>query len=214
MGNLRLGLLTLLLLLFSTAASANEWEGVDHEGLGISQEEFQMVKEKGMSKTRLLQLLEYGISPSEYFSEPWKKLGVTEGYWLKEKKAGMADDDIDRSYRKQSSHNLDPVISFFLPGYYQYRTKRPKLGAALSAAFVGGLALTFLHQAEDGGVIPFYPIIAIGSMLFSAGDAYLGTRYQDNQDAQRFSFGIGLAPGGPGPIAALPGLAAGASLRF
>ena len=93
--------LCFFLNLAAISAFADEWENTTAEDMGISQEEFQKVKESGMSKSRFLKLLEVGISPNEYFSEPWKKLGVTEDHWLNEKKAGMADDDIDLSYRKQ-----------------------------------------------------------------------------------------------------------------
>jgi hypothetical protein len=194
-----------LLNLAALPALANEWEGVSPEDMGISQEEFQKVKESGMSKSKFLKLLEVGISPNEYFSEPWKKLGVTEDHWLNEKKSGMADDDIDRSYRKQDSHNMDPFVSFVLPGYYSYKTDRTLRGAALTSIAVGGIALTFLHRNEETDSIhPFYPIVAVGSMVWSAAEAYLGTRYVDNQDAARFSFDLGLTPdGGPAALMTL-----------
>jgi hypothetical protein len=186
-------ILALFLNLGAMKAFADEWENTTAEDMGISQEEFQKVKESGMSKARFLKLLEVGISPNEYFSEPWKKLGVTEDHWLNEKKAGMADDDIDRSYRKQDANNLTPFISFILPGYYEYKTKKTYLGLGLSTAAVAGIALTFLVKNPDThAIIPIFPII----MLTSAGDAFLGTRYVDNQDASRFSWNLGLSPNG------------------
>jgi hypothetical protein len=194
-----------LLNLAALPALANEWEGVSSEEMGISQEEFQKVRESGMSKSKFLKLLEVGISPNEYFSEPWKRLGVTESHWLNEKKAGMADDDIDRSYRKQDSHNMDPFVSFVLPGYYSYKTDHTWRGAALTGIAVSGIALTFLHRNEETNSIhPFYPIAAVGAMVWSAAEAYLGTRYVDNQDAARFSFDLGLTPkGGPAALLSL-----------
>lgn len=195
--------LALLLNLFTLPTLANEWDGVTSEDMGISQEEFQRVKESGMSKSKFLKLLEYGISPNEYFSEPWKKLGVSEEHWITEKKAGMADDDIDRSYRKQDSHNLLPVVSFFLPGYYSYKTDHTWRGLTLSTIAVAGLALTFLHRNPDtDNPYAIYPIAAVSAMVFSAGEAYLGTRYVDNQDAARFSLDLGLTRDG-GPAALL-----------
>src|SRR3954465_10593866 len=166
---------------------ADEWENTSAEDMGISQEEFQKVKESGMSKAKFLKLLEVGISPNEYFSEPWKKLGVTEDHWLTEKKAGMADDDIDRSYRKQDANNLTPFISFVLPGYYEYKTDRLKTGLALSTVAVAGVALTFTVKNKETGnsVIPIFPIMTVCAMIWSAGDALLGTRFVDNQEAGR-----------------------------
>ena len=198
-------ILVALLLFPSTKVFADEWENTTAEDMGISQDEFQKVKESGMSKSKFLKLLEVGISPNEYFSEPWKKLGVTEAHWLNEKKAGMADDDIDRSYRKQDANNMAPFISFVLPGYYEYKTHRTYFGATLSTLAVAGIALTFLHQnTETHSIYPFYPIVALGAMLTSAGDAYIGTRYVDNQEAGRFSWNLGLnRSGGPAALLSL-----------
>lgn len=186
-------------------AFADEWENTTAEDMGISQEEFMKVKESGMSKSRFLKLLEVGISPNEYFSEPWKKLGVTEDHWLNEKKAGMADDDIDRSYRKQDANNLTPFISFVLPGFYQYKTNRTYLGLGLSTVAVAGIALTFIHKnSETKSIYPVYPIMSVLAMIYSAGDAYLGTRYVDNQEAGRFSWNLGLnSEGGPSALLSL-----------
>lgn len=190
-------LLALFLDLSALKAFAGEWDNTTAEDMGISQEEFQRVKESGMSKSKFLKLLEVGISPNEYFSEPWKKLGVTEEHWLTEKKAGMADDDIDRSYRKQDANNLTPFISFILPGFYEYKSNKTYFGLGLSTAAVAGIALTFLVQNEDThSIYPIFPIVTLLSMVTSAGDAYLGTRYVDNQDASRFSWNLGLAPKG------------------
>jgi len=190
-------LLALFLNLAALKVYADEWENTTAEDMGISQEEFQKVKESGMSKAKFLKLLEVGISPNEYFSEPWKKLGVTEEHWLTEKKAGMADDDIDRSYRKQDANNLTPFISFVLPGYYEYKTKKTYLGLGLSTAAVAGIALTFLVQNDEThSIYPIFPIVTLLAMVTSAGDAFLGTRYVDNQEASRFSWNLGLTPGG------------------
>lgn len=180
------------LLLGMAQANPHEWDNTTPEELGITNSEFDMVKKHGMSKSRLLQLLEIGILPSEYFSEPWKKLGVTESHWIAEKEAGMSDEDIDQSYRRQESGNFDPVITFFLPGFYQYKTSQTWHGAALTATFLAGGALTFLHTDKTGSVYPTYPIAAFVAMIWSAGDAYMGTRFTDNPEAGRFSWNLGL----------------------
>jgi hypothetical protein len=194
---LRTLLIAIALFILPCVAHADEWDGVKAEDLGISQEELQTVKERGMSKRTLLKLLEVGVSPNEYFSEPWKKLGVTQDHWLDEKKAGMADEDIDRNYRKQSTSNVTPFISFILPGYYQYKTDRLYTGLTLSTLAVAGIVLTFVHKDKDtGGIHPIYPIISLSAMIYSAADAYLNTRYVDNQEASRFSFDFGLLPEG------------------
>ncbi len=166
----------------------DQWSGLSYDDLGISQEEFQKVRESGMSKSRLFMLLEHGITPNEYFSEPWKRLGVSKSHWLNEKKVGMADDDIDRSYRKQSPSNFTPFITLMLPGYYQYRTDRFWYGFTLSAIAATAATLTIFHRnSVTGHIHPYYPIIMVGSMFWSAADAFLDTRYVDNQEASRFS---------------------------
>jgi len=189
--------LACLLNLATVNALADEWEGVTPEDMGISQDEFQKVRESGMSKAQFLKLLEYGISPNEYFSEPWKKLGVTEEHWIGEKKSGMADDDIDRSYRKHEGNNLTPFVSFVLPGYYMYKTNRLYYGLTASTLAAAGIALTFVHRPKEprGSIYYFYPIVGVAAMIWSAGDAYLGTRYVDNQEAGRFSFNLGWTDG-------------------
>lgn len=200
---LRILVIALTLAFAPQLAHADEWHGVKADDLGISEEELQKVKERGMSRKALMHLLEVGVSPNEYFSEPWKKLGVTEDHWLNEKKAGMADDDIDRSYRKQATSNMTPFLSFIMPGYYQYKTDRLYTGLTLSALAVGGIVMMFVHKdSETGNIQPIYPIITLGAMIYSAADAYMDTRFVDNQDASRFSFDFGILPQG-GPAALL-----------
>lgn len=199
-----------LLLLAAQAVQADEWEGLKPEDLGISMDEFRMVREKGMSRNTLMHLLEVGVSPNEYFSEPWKKLGVTEDHWLSEKKAGMEDDDINKAFRKGQSNSLDPIVAFILPGYYHYRTKKPYVGLGFSTVAAAGLALTFLHKDEsvkgEPTVRMIYPIMVLVSMIGSAGYALVQTRFIDNQEAQRFSYQVDLLPEG--------GIASRLAMRF
>ncbi len=187
--------LFLIITLANNLQAASEWDGVKPDELGITTSEFEMVKAKGISKQKLMELLEIGILPSEYFSEPWKKLGVTESHWYAEKKAGMADDDIDQSYRRQETNNFDPAISLFLPGYFQYKTGRPLYGATLTSIFILGTTLTFVHKDATDNIIPAYPIFAVAAMFWSFGDALMATRYGDNPEAKRYSIFTNLAPG-------------------
>ncbi len=203
MGRIRFGALGLGLLLalpLQLWAVETEWGATTAEDLGISAEEYQMVREKGMSRGTLMHLLEVGVSPNEYFSEPWKKLGVTEEHWLSEKKAGMEDDDINRNFRKQQTNNLAPFIAFVLPGYYHYHTRRLYWGLGLSTAAAGSLALTFLDKDREAkgsfSVRPIYPICLLVTMIWSAGDAFVHTRFIDNQEATRFSFDATPLPDG------------------
>lgn len=181
-------------------AGINEWYGFNYNEAGISGPEFEMVKEKGMSRAELEKLLEIGIMPDEYFSEPWKKLGVSKSEWLTSKEAGMSDDDIDTRVYTQQRFNYEPIITFFLPGYYEYQHDKLIFGASLTTVAVGGvlLAIFFPDKTESGNegqkpkesLNPVYPLLTFLSMAVSAGDAYMGTRYNNNKGAERFSFNL------------------------
>ena len=177
----------------------DQWQGFDFQDAGITAAEFDKVKASGMSRKRLEELLEYGIMPSEYFSEPWKKLGVSEASWINSKKQGMEDADIDRTLYTSQRFNWMPVTSFFLPGYYHYKTGRYKMGGLLSALAVTGLVLTFVDMDETATgsnteqkrrVKLHWPILAFGAAVWSSFDAYRGTRYSHYRDAERFTLDI------------------------
>ncbi|MFC1584617.1 hypothetical protein ACFL5V_03615 [Fibrobacterota bacterium] len=194
-----LGLLTFFICLEPAVfADDDEWQGFSYEEAGITTAEYEMVREKGMSRKELLKLLEYGVMPQEYFSEPWKKLGVSKTEWIMAKKQGMEDMDIDRRVYTRSYVNYDLIVSFFLPGFYAYKTKRYKYGGAMTGVFLISTILTFTHKREtardtqhpEKHIIIAYPIIAFCSMVWSASDAFIKTRYRDNRDASRFSLNI------------------------
>ncbi|MBF0429863.1 MAG: hypothetical protein HQK83_01180 [Fibrobacteria bacterium] len=197
--------LCLILLSIASAeddSTQDEWFGFKPEEAGITTSEFDLVKEKGMSKKELLDLLELGVMPSEYFSEPWEKLGVSKSEWLQSKEQGMEDGDIDRSVYTGSKFNTMPIISFVLPGYYAYKTERFKYGGTMTGIFVLSVLLTFIHQEETGvgttktekNINPIYPVIGLMTMIWSSVDAYLGTRFKSNADASRFSLNVSVLP--------------------
>ena len=202
-----LGIMMIFIFLSTVQAKEidPEWADFNYQDAGITSAEFDMVKQHGMSKKELLRLLEYGIMPQEYFSEPWKKLGVSKSEWILSKKQGLEDGDIDRRIYTRSYFNYNPVVSFLLPGYYAYKTRRYKYGGTMSGVFVISSVLTFVHKQKTGSntneekeqIILVYPIIALCSMIWSAGDAYLGTRYSDNTDAGRFSLNVNPSPTAP-----------------
>jgi hypothetical protein len=182
----------------SPAPISNEWYGFDYKEVGITTAEFDMVKQSGMTRKELEQILEYGIMPTEYFSEPWKKLGVSKSYWMNAKKQGMEDSDMDRTLYTRTKFNWEPVAGFFLPGWFPYKTRRHVTGGIMTGIFVAGAVLTFVDQQETGtGNIDkgseinlIYPCVCLASMLWSATDAYIGTRYVDNAEASRYSLNI------------------------
>jgi hypothetical protein len=83
-------------------ATGDEWDGFRYEEMGLTQWEFQQIKEAGISRDKLTRLVELGVRPSEYLQKPWEKMNITEDAWLAQRSEGMEDADIDRSYRNNS----------------------------------------------------------------------------------------------------------------
>jgi len=178
-------------------AKDNEWKGFDYRQAGITSAELMLVKKNGMSRKKLIELLEYGIMPNEYFSEPWKRLGVSKSAWLTAKKQGMEDMEIDRSVYTSTNANFIPLISFVLPGFYAYKSGRYKYGGLMTGIFMSSITLAIIHQEKNeiGGhtkkkIRIIYPLIAFCTMIWSASDAFIGTRTSHNPGTSRFSFDL------------------------
>jgi len=176
------------------AVKGNEWADFDYQHAGLTQTEFQKVKESGMSKDKLLHLLEIGVRPSDYLKEPWKKLGVTEKQWLAERAGGMDDNDIDRTYSRRSDNQGLAYLSFLAPSLYQWSTDQYAKAITINVLWASFLGLT-IYQAvtnEDNGAAPW--AIGLGLMgavhLYSGIDAVISTMWDNNPEARNFSFGI------------------------
>jgi hypothetical protein len=187
----------------------NEWANFDYQHAGLTQTEFQNVKESGMSKEKLLHLLEIGVRPADYLKEPWKSLGVTEKEWLAERAGGMDDSDIDRTYRNRGGDQGFAYLSFLVPSLYHWYTSQiPKI-IAIDVAYVAAWASFFYLRANSVGdeKLWTYGLIAVGAVhLYSGLDAVISTLWDSNPDARNFSFGI--MPTGKNSFAAA------AALRF
>jgi hypothetical protein len=171
----------------------NEWANFDYQHAGLTQTEFQKVKESGMSKEKLMYLLEIGVRPADYLKEPWKNLGVSEKEWLQERAGGMDDSDIDRTYKNRSGDQWLAHLSLLVPSLYQWYAGEIAKAItidALEAAAVGLTVYLALNNEGDEnlwvwgtGAIAF---VHIGSWL----DAVISTLWDSNPDARNFSFGI------------------------
>jgi hypothetical protein len=184
---------------FAQFEDDDEWSDFDYSHAGLSQSEFQKVKESGMSKEKLLHLLEIGIRPSAYLKEPWKDLGVSESEWLSERASGMSDADIDRTYKNKSGDQGMAYMSFLLPSYYQWKTDQMGKAIAIDIGYAAAWGLTYLLYANsDGGEnLWAYGLIFVGAVhLYSGLDAVISTLWDNNPDAKGFSWGI--APTGKG----------------
>lgn len=117
----------------------NKWHGFDYQEMGLTQKEFQKIKEVDMTKELLFHLLEIGIYPGEYFKEPWIKLGVDEETWIEERAEGMSDEDIDRSFDLSTKGEAWAFSSAVFPSYYQYKTDQMHKAVAINIWTLGTL---------------------------------------------------------------------------
>jgi len=167
----------------------DEWADFDYREAGLSQVEFQNVKEAGMSKDKLLHLLEIGIRPSAYLKQPWNDLGVSEEEWIKQRSEGMEDGEIDRTYKNDSGNQGLAALSFLVPSLYQWKTDQMVKAIAMNVTYVlaWGVTLGVLEGKERWQYGPFF----IGGVhLWSFGDALISTLWDSNPDARNFTWGI------------------------
>ena len=167
----------------------DEWSGFDYEHAGISQSEFQRVKESGMTKDKLMYLLEIGIRPSVYLQQPWNDLGVSEEEWLSERESGMEDGDIDRTYKNQYGLQSYAYFSFLVPSLYQWKTDDIAAAIAMDIAEVAAIATTIFVLEGSNRVMYGVPLIA-AVHLWSGITAMVATQWDSNPDAETFSWNI------------------------
>ena len=188
-----LPLLPIVALCFSVSFAQfddDEWADFDYQHAGLSQTEFQNVKESGMSKDKLMYLLEIGVRPSVYLQEPWKDLGVSEKEWLSERAGGMEDSDIDRTYKNKAGDQGLAYLSFLVPSLYQWATDDMIFAIAMDVSYISAWVFTILALEEWDERIQFgVPLIA-AIHLWSGIDALLATQWDSNPDAKNFSWGI------------------------
>jgi hypothetical protein len=169
----------------------DEWAEFDYKHAGLSQIEFQNIKEYGMTKAKLLHLLEIGIRPSEYLKEPWKNLGVSENEWISERGKGMEDGDIDRTYKNQAGDQGLAYLSILVPSLYQWSTDQMAKAIAMDVMWAASVGVTvFLAKTEDTNMW-VYSAVAVGLVhVWSFTDAIVSTQWDNNPDARNFSWGI------------------------
>lgn len=127
----------------------NPWMGFDYQEMGLTQIEYQKVKESGMNREKLTHLLEIGIYPKEYFNQPWLKLGVDENVWLEERSEGLSDEDIDRSYDLATQGDQWAWSSLIIPSYYQWKTRQTHQALAINIWTLGTLGSWVSFKAQN-----------------------------------------------------------------
>lgn len=201
-------ILPVIALCFSVAFAQfddDEWADFDFREAGLTQIEFQNVKESGMSKDKLLHLLEIGVKPSAYLKEPWNDLGVSESEWLKQREEGMEDGEIDRTYKNKSGDQMYAYLSILLPSLYQWKTDQTILAIAMLVSEFSAVGVTIFVLEGKEKVQYGAPLIALVHG-WSFIDALVSTQFDSNPDARNFSWGI--VPTGKNAFVA------GATLRF
>jgi len=168
----------------------DEWADFDYQHAGLSQTEFQSIKESKMSKEKLMYLLEIGIRPLDYLKEPWKDLGVSEKEWLEERAGGMEDSDIDRTYRNRSGNQGLAYLSYLVPSLYQWSEDKMAYAIAMDVSYAAFWSVTiFVLDGTKEKLIYGLPLIA-AVHLWSGTHAVLSTLWDNNPDARNFSWGI------------------------
>ncbi|MBQ1824978.1 MAG: hypothetical protein II121_07560 [Fibrobacter sp.] len=171
-------------------ASGDEWEGFRYEEMGLTQWEFQQIKEAGISRDKLTRIVELGVRPSEYLQKPWEKMKISEEAWLAQRSEGMEDADIDRSYRNHHGDQSYAYLSLLVPSLYQWKKGDLVKATFIDAVWIAGVATT-VYLKIDKNSSWFYALIpVIGAHIYSFADAFFGTQWDSNPDANRFSFGV------------------------
>ncbi|MFP4415722.1 MAG: hypothetical protein ACLFSB_00470 [Chitinispirillaceae bacterium] len=158
-----------------------------YEAKGLSQVEWQMIQDAQMPEEKVDELLKAGISISEYFDYPWLALRISEREYIKKRKAGMLDADIEAYSNKMKVSDLAVIQNFFLPGFYQFKRNQKLKAFTMSGLTVGFLGLTAILSVKKDGFMPEPLFLMIPVMLWSSIDIGLQIRKVRNPDATRFS---------------------------
>jgi len=168
-------------------------EKSQYEKLGLSQVEWQMIKEAEMPIDKVKELISAGISIVQYFEYPWLSLGLSESEWIKRRSLGQVDEHMSTAATPGSQMMWLPVKSFFMPGVHQLRRKQPAKGLSMIAIFLGSLTLYALHgRSENESTLKFdyhfpYAVFLLGDMAWSALDMGYQVNKEINADAEHFS---------------------------
>ena len=115
---------------------------------------------------------------------------MSEEDWLAQRSQGMEDADIDRSYRHRSGNQSLAYVSLLLPSYYQWKTSQSTKAIWMDALWVTSVGVT-AYLYVDGSSAWWYGLLGVAAAhIWSFADAFFGTQWDSNPDANRFSFGI------------------------
>lgn len=148
-----------------TAQEFNDpWGSFNAEHWGISQTEFQEIRQSRLSPEKTIELLSLGIRPREYLSSPWKSLGISEKAWLEGRDLGFEDSEL------MAQPPLIPTsawLNLALPGSGDLGHGRPLRGSLSTASALAlwtGSFLLMRHKDPDSRLLAG---MALGTHLLS-----------------------------------------------
>jgi hypothetical protein len=180
--------LVIVYLVCAAAGAMTAKDKEEYERRGLSQVEWQMILDAGMSTEKVDELLAAGISISEYFDYPWLELGISEQEWIRRRRAGMENADIavhTASHAKASDWAV--IQNFVLPGFHQWKRDQHGKAAIMTSVAVLSAGLTAYLSAREGSFNPLPLIVLVPDMIWSSIDIGIQIHRERNPEARRFS---------------------------
>ncbi|HQB65249.1 MAG TPA: hypothetical protein PK616_05125, partial [Fibrobacteraceae bacterium] len=96
------------------------------------------------------------------------------------------------SYRNKNDQQNLAYLSLLIPSLYQWKTGANSKAVWMDVLWASGVgAAIFLGVSEPDQKTWIYALIPIlAAHVWSFADAFFGTQWENNPDANRFSFGV------------------------
>ncbi|MBD3422125.1 MAG: hypothetical protein GF398_18590 [Chitinivibrionales bacterium] len=188
----------------TTPSEITQDEREFYEKLGLSMNEWKMIKSSGMPLKKVYELREAGISVNEYFDRPWEQLDIGEKEWIKKRRRGLTDEDIRHDYRYERTESQKMLLqNIFLPGFNQLERKQYVRGISMTTIAVASLALggvalqrNFSNKQQFTEFPIFFFMLLPADMFWSAVDLHMQIQKEINPAVNRFT--SDSAPVSPG----------------
>ncbi len=161
-------------VLWQAAQASSPADKETYEKLGLSETEWNEIQQMQLPVSKVKQLLESGISISEYSRRPWEQLSISEAEYIRLRRLGNSDADVRSTYRRERGPAEWTVVqSFFLPGLNQIREGRAVRGWIMAAAAVGSVGLCAGWSVRSRRFQPLGLCLLVPDMLASGIDVSL-----------------------------------------
>ncbi len=142
-----------------------------YEKLGLSETEWNKIQEMKLPLVKVHQLLESGISISEYYRRPWQELSIPEAEYIRLRRAGHSDADVRSMHaRKRLGDSWTAAGSFLVPGVNQIRSGHAVRGWIMAAAAAGCAGLFVGWSAASRRFQPLGLGLLVPDMMWSGID--------------------------------------------